>query len=431
MADDDKMDAIVVGAGPAGSAAALVMARAGLSVCLIERGTAPGSKNMTGGRLYSHALRRLLPDTWKEAPTERRVTREMITFLTPESAISLDFKSTRFDSNSSTVLRARLDPWLAEQAEAAGAMVASGVKVDDLLTKDGRVVGVRCGGDDMLADVVIIAEGANCLLPRKVGMRSKEISPHHVATGVKTTIELPRAVLENRFNLSGDEGAAQLFVGSLTAGLPGGGFLYTNQDTVSLGLVITAQGLMEKKIRPADLMESFKEHPAIATLIEGGRVVEYSAHLVPEGGIHMMPQITNDGILLTGDAAGLVLNLGYVVRGMDYALASGCMAAETVIEAKAKSDFTRAGLAGYERRLKESFVFKELEFYKNAPNFIETTPRMFGTYPGIIEGILGRMFLVNGETPPTHLVTTAWQELKGKVTPWQVATDGLKAVRAL
>jgi electron transfer flavoprotein-quinone oxidoreductase len=428
---EERMDAIVVGAGPAGSAAALTLARAGLEVLLVERGTSVGSKNMTGGRLYTHALQRLIPEYQKSAPLERRVTRELITFLTEQSAVSLDYSSTLLGANSYTVLRARFDPWLAEQVENAGAMVAPGVKVDDLLIENGRVVGIRCGEDEMYANVVIIAEGANSLLPRKAGLRTAEMKPNQMGTGVKSTIELPRQVIEDRFHLTGDAGACQLFVGSVTEGLPGGGFLYTNSESVSLGLVLTVESMLHHKVRPADLMENFKQHPAIAPLIEGGKVVEYSAHLVPEGGIAMMPQVTGDGVLVTGDAAGFVLNLGYTVRGMDFAIASGMHAAEAVIEAKAAGDFSKAGLAGYERRLKESFVLKELALYKDAPHFIESTPRMFGTYPALLESILGRLFTVTGTTQPVHFAKVAMAELKGKVSLWDLATDAWKGGRAL
>lgn len=428
---EERMDAIVVGAGPAGTAAALTMARAGMEVLVIERGTSVGSKNMTGGRLYTHALERLLPNFWEEAPVERRVTRELLTFMTDESAISIDFKSAAMGQNSYTVLRSRLDPWLAEQAENAGAMVATGVRVDDLILENGKVVGVKAGEDEMYANIVIIAEGANCLLPRKAGLRTREIDPKQMATAAKSVIELPPGVIEDRFNLAGNEGASQLFVGSVTQGLPGGGFLYTNRDCISLGLVINIAALQQKQVKTADLMERFKEHPAIAPLIDGGKVVEYSAHMVPEGGVNMMPQITGDGILVVGDAAGLVLNLGYVVRGMDFAIASGIHAAEAAMEAKEKGDFSRASLAGYEARLRDSFVLKELEHYKNAPHFLESTPRMFSTYPALLEGLMKRMFMVNGTTEPVHLMQAAMAEMKGKVSLWDLGMDAWKGMRTL
>ncbi len=121
---DDKFDAIVVGAGVAGSVAALVMARAGLDVLVIERGDSAGCKNMTGGRLYAHTLEAIIPGFAASAPVERKVTREKISFLTEESAVTLDFHREQPDvpqHASYTVLRNRLDPWLMEQAEQAGA----------------------------------------------------------------------------------------------------------------------------------------------------------------------------------------------------------------------------------------------------------------------------------------------------------------------
>lgn len=426
------MDAIVVGAGPAGSAAALRLAQAGLDVALIERGAAAGSKNMTGGRLYTHALEKLIPRFWEQAPVERRVTREILGFMTPETLVSFEVRSSRFGQNSYTVLRARFDPWLAEQAEAAGAMLATGVKVDELLIEDGRVVGVRAGEDEMYADVVIVAEGVNCLLPRKAGLRTEELDPRHVATGVKTTIELPEGVVADRFGLGPDEGAAMLMVGSVTDGLPGGGFLYTNRDSISLGLVITVAGLRERRTAPADLMERLKAHPAIAPLIAGGKVVEYSAHLVPEGGAHMMPALYRDGVLVAGDAAGFVLNLGYSVRGMDFAIASGMHAADAVIAAKEKGDFSKEALAGYEARLRDSFVLRELEHYRNAPHFIGTTPRLFSTYPALLEAFTTRMFTVEGTTEPVHLLPMLMQELKAAgVSLWGLGQDAWKGMNAL
>jgi electron transfer flavoprotein-quinone oxidoreductase len=426
---EERFDAIVVGAGPAGSTAAYCMAKAGLEVLLIERGSTSGAKNMTGGRLYGHSLHKIIPNFWEEAPVERRVVRETVTFLTEESAISLDVKSEKFNEFPSfTILRAQFDTWLAGKAEEAGAMLATGVRVDKLLMENGRCVGVLSGEDEMFANVVIAADGVNSLLVRKAGL-VEELSPKHVATGAKAVIELPKQVIEERFNLSEDTGAAQLYVGECTKGLQGGGFLYTNKNSVSLGLVITAEQFFHTEHRIIDLMEDFRMHPAVHPYIEGGKMVEYSGHLVPEGGLGMMPSLVNDGLLVVGDAAGLVLNTGWMVRGMDFAIASGEAAANSVIEAKKTGDYSKLGLSSYEKELESSFVLQDLKTYKRAPEFMEN-PRIFGLYPALVEEMMINLFAVRGE-PALPLRKSMMQTIKRQGGVVEIAKDVWKGVKAL
>ena len=303
---DDRFTAIIVGAGPAGSTAAYLLAKEGHEVLLVEKGASPGAKNMFGGRMYSHALNRIFPDFWEEAPVERPVSREIITFLDGDRSTSInvcDAAWSKAPYHSFTLLRAEFDAWLAAKAEDAGAMLACNICVDDLLYDNGRVVGIRAGEDDMFADVVIAADGVNSILAQKAGL-AKMFSPHQVATGVKQIIELPPETISRSFQLEGESGAAQLFVGECTKGMQGGGFLYTNKSSISLGLVVNTAALQKNQIRVPDLIEDFKANPAVAPLIEGGTVAEYSAHLIPEAGLAMMPQIFGDGILVAGDAAG-------------------------------------------------------------------------------------------------------------------------------
>lgn len=395
---EEKFDVIIVGAGLAGSIAGYILAQNDMEVLIIERGDTPGSKNMTGGRLYAHSLEKIIPGFAQEAPIERKVTKEMISMLTPNSSISLDFQSqlmTQEGKDSYTVLRAEFDAWLAEKAEEAGAIVASGVLVDDLLWRDGKVVGVIAGEDEMEADVVILADGVNSLLAQKAKLKP-ELKSDQVAVGVKEVIELPEKVIEDRFNLKPGEGAARLFAGECSKGKIGGGFLYTNKNSLSLGLVITVSEMVDSSIGVPEMMEEFKNHPLVQTLVEGGKTVEYSAHLVPEAGINMLPEIVADGVLVTGDAAGLVINVGYTIRGMDLAIASGELAAKAVIQAKEKNDFSKASLSVYETMLKDSFVFKDLQTYRKAPKFMENH-RMFNEYPGLAESVMVDLFTVTGE----------------------------------
>src|SRR5260221_6040175 len=145
MADEEKFDAVVVGAGPADSAAAITMAKAGLQVAMLERGARPGSKNVMGGILYNHYLEEIVGDAWKEAPLERPIIEERRWMMTPEAAIGLDYKNLRNKTrpHSYSVLRAKFDAWFAGQGEKAGPGVGPGALVDPPLGQQRRVPAVR------------------------------------------------------------------------------------------------------------------------------------------------------------------------------------------------------------------------------------------------------------------------------------------------
>jgi len=426
---ENDFDVIVVGAGPAGSVAAYCMASAGLNVLVVERGNFPGAKNLTGGRLYAHALEKIMPGFAKEAPVERPVTREVLTFLTESSAVSVDVASDKFRSTPSyTVLRAEFDPWLAGKAESAGASVVPGIRVDAPIIEGGKVVGVRCGDDYMGANVVIAADGVNSLIAQRAGLR-KELDPSDVATGVKCIIELPAGAVGERFNVGDDQGVARMFVGDCTKGLAGGGFLYTNKNSVALGLVVSAHELASSNYQLINLIESFRLHSQLAELLEGGTIVEYSAHLIPEGGLKMVGTPYSDGLLVVGDAAGLVLNSGYAVRGMDFAIASGQAAANAVISAAERSDFSGASLSRYADDLKNSFVMKDLETFKRVPEFL-TNHRVYADYPALVEELATSVFGVDG-TERVPLRKLAMGAVKSHGGVLGIGKDVWRGMRAL
>lgn len=425
-------DAIVVGAGLAGSTAAYLMAKAGLSVLVVERGDSAGSKNVTGGRLYGHSLEKIMPGFADEAPVERKVMKERITMMTPESAFTVDFAADKFAdpaSASYTVQRAEFDAWLSGKAEEAGCDVVCPAVVDDLLRdENGKVIGVVAGEDELTAEVVLLAEGVNGILAQKAGLK-KELNPHHVAVGVKEVVELGSGVINDRFNVSDGQGLCHMFAGSLSNNQVGGGFLYTNKDTVSIGMVMTVAGMCKSDKRLPDMMEEFRNSSPVRPFLEGGKIVEYSAHLVPEGGINMTPTLYADNVLVLGDTAGFCLNMGYTVRGMDYAIGSAECAAQTVIEAKERGDFSAATLSGYKTRLENSFVMKDMITHKHAPDFVEHTPNLFGEYPELIQNIMLQMFTVNG---PSQLMAKKVMPyvLKPKLL-FNLAKDGLRGARAI
>lgn len=427
---DEKFDAIVVGAGVAGAVAGYVMAKAGLDVLVIERGNSAGSKNMTGGRLYAHSLESIMPGFAEEAPVERKVTREKISFLTEESAVTLDFhgeKNTAATQDSYTVLRSRFDPWLMDKAEQAGAQFIPGVRVDSLIREGNKVTGVQAGDDVLEANIVILADGVNSLLGRSLGM-VPPTSAHHYAVGVKELISLPPAIIADRFNLSGNDGAAWLFAGSPSNGLMGGGFLYTNQDSISLGLVCGLGDIAHATKSVPQMLEDFKQHPTIRPLIAGGELLEYSAHMVPEGGLAMVPELVNDGVMIVGDAAGFCLNLGYTIRGMDLAIASAEAAAKTAIAAKERQDFSANSLMEYKRSLEQGCVMHELQHFRKIPALMEN-PRLFTQYPRMVADIMSEIFTVDGRpTPPMRKRIMPHVKRIGLMN---LLKDGIKGATAL
>lgn len=395
---EDRFDVIIVGGGLAGSAAAYTLAKAGAEVAVIERGPSCGSKNMTGGRLYGHSLKKLIPDFEQRAPLERRVTRERVSLMSATGATTVEFDSGSLggDKASYTVIRSKFDQWLASEAEAQGATYVCGIRVDDLIVRNGRVCGIIAGGDRLEADVVILADGVNSMLAQKIGLAGPT-NPHEVAVGLKEVIKLSEQQMKDRFGAYGEEGTAWLFAGDPTLGSIGGGFLYTNKDSVSLGIVATVGDVEYSETSVVAMLDRFKENRLIAPLIEGGELLEYSAHLVPEGGYDAMPELFGDGVLVAGDAAGMVLNLGYMVRGMDLAIEAGRQAANAVLYARRRGDYSRRTLSAYKTGLENSFVLQDMKLYRKAPQFMENR-RVFTRFPLMLEEIMRAMFTVDGES---------------------------------
>jgi electron transfer flavoprotein-quinone oxidoreductase len=385
-----------------------------MTVLVLERGDFSGSKNVTGGRIYLRPILPYLPDIWEKAPLERHVTKEIFTLMGNGNSTTFEFYSDRFNEApypSYTILRAKFDRWFADLVSERGGFVVPQKTVEDLIQENGKVIGVRTGDEEIGADCVVAADGILSFTAEKAGLR-KPFHPQHFALGFKEVIRLDSKTIEDRFRLGENEGAAQLFIGSLTRGMMGGGFLYTNRDSLSLGLVIGLHSLNEREPREEvyKLFDQFKERPEIQNLIRGGETVEYSSHLITEGGIHTMPRLYTDGMLVVGDAAGLGLNMLVTVRGMEYAMVSGILAARTIKKAKERNDFSASSLAEYERQLQESFIWKEMNTFKNSLTVLENE-RLFTKYPQALCDLFEKVMWVD-EHPKEGIYKTKMAELK-------------------
>ena len=303
-------------------------------------------------------------------------------------------------------------------------MLACGILIEDLIEENGKIVGVRAGDDEIYANVVIAADGVNSFIAQKAGLRD-DITAHIVGVSAKEVIELPKSVIEDRFNLTGDEGAARVLVGC-SDGVLGGGFLYTNTDSISLGVVLNPMETARNGKKIYEILQDLKMHPAIYSLIKDGTTVEYGAHLVPETGFHGIPKkLYRDGLVVVGDAAGLCMNTGTILRGIDLAIVSGVAAARAVIANEGKSNVG-------------PFYMEQLEFLQLLPtmrlyaNFHELlgNPRMVSTYPNMVNDMMKMMFSVDG-TLPKRMDKAMLGIVKNHVTFGQLAADGWKGFKAI
>ncbi len=395
--EENKIDVIVVGGGPAGISCAITIARAGKEVVLIERGKFSGSKNVFGGAIYAKPTREIFPDFEKSAPIERKTVEHKYAILGEEDSTVVSYKNKKEeDAVSYSVIRGKFDRWMAEEAKKEGVYLVEETVVRELIVEDGYVKGVRTELEDYFSDIVILADGVNSLLAKQIGLRG-ELSPEDVALSVKEVIKLSPELINERFHVNNDEGCIYQIFGGPMLGMLGLGFMYTNKDSVSIGLGVTLSELIEKGIRPYDLLENLKKHPEIAPLVKDGELAEYSAHLIPEGGFKKVPILFGAGVMVCGDAAMFVNNLHW--EGTNLAMISGKIAGETAVVALGKGDFSEHALSRYQEELENSFIMKDLRTYKDLMSGIQSrTSEFLGYYPKKINSFF-EMFTTTDSIP--------------------------------
>ncbi len=406
----EHFDVVVVGAGPAGSVCALELARAGKRVALLERGAYPGAKNMYGGVVYPRILDAIIPQWWESAPIERFITRRSTMVLSGDRALSVDYRTDAWGAapyNGVTTYRSRWDQWLADHAVAAGAELFVATTATGLLREGRRVVGVTTDRPDgeFTASNVVACDGVNSFLAREAGLY-EGFSPDHFTLGVKEVLGLDRADIDARCNVRDREGLDIEMIGA-TGDVAGGGFLYTNRDSIAVGVVLKLTSLSAAHERPEEILAKLKAHPSIEPYVRGGELLEYSAHLIPEGGYDAMPQLGMAGLLVTGDAASLTLAAGVWLEGVNFAMASGLAAARAIIASPPRA------LSTYRDLLAADFVLKDHKKYRHAPElifsrFVQTTQT------DVACDVAEAMYTVTNPTPKRGLGSIVWRTLRAR-----------------
>lgn len=391
-----EFDVLVVGAGPSGLAAAIRLKQISpdLSVCVVEKGSEVGAHILSGAVLEPRALDELLPD-WRDAPPAltTAVTEDHFFLLTESKAVKLPTPPQMNNHGNYVISLGNLCRWLGEKAEALGIEIYPGFAASETIIEDGRVQGVVAGvmgitregeegpnyqpGMELRATYTLFAEGCRGSLTKKLeaqfGLRDG-VQPQTYALGIKELWEIPkdRHVPGKVWHSLG---------WPLKSDTYGGAFLYMlGENLVSIGYVIGLD-YPNTWLSPFDEFQRFKTHPAVRTMLEGGKRISYGARALNEGGFQSIPKLVFPGGLLIGDCAGF-LNLPKI-KGTHTSMKSGMLAAEAVAAALA-SDAPADRLDAYPESLQASWIWDELRTVRNMrPGFAK-----WGMWGGLVNAAL-------------------------------------------
>lgn len=378
---DKQIDAIVIGAGPAGISAAITLRKYNKNVILLERGAYPGCKNMYGGAVYKKALEEVF--NIEKLPYERVINSHSWSFLNETGSFDITYNNDI--GHSFAIKRFDLENWMVNEAKKQGVYYIPSTVVKNLIIENNQVKGIETELEKFYAPIVIIADGVNSLLAKQIGLRKKYEAKNMILT-VKEAFKLDKKTIEERFNLEDNnlQGANKLYFGSDFGKLKPYdnlfmmAFLFSFKDTIMLGVGCNLEDLRKNKLNINFILEEVKKHPSIKKYIKGSKPLEYSAHLIPEGGYKHLANLTTNGAMIIGDAAGFVNSVH--IEGTNFAIISGKLAAQSAVEALDKKDFSKKQLNSYIKKLKNSFILKDLYSYRNVMEELQKRTNSISKY---------------------------------------------------
>src|SRR5690349_8125862 len=374
-----EVDAVIVGDGPAGLAAAYHLRKLNkdLSIAVLEKGKEIGAHIISGAVMDPRGINELMPD-WKEkgAPVEKPVDEDHVLYLTRSRKFGLPIVPAPLQNHGNSIISLnKFIRWFGEQVEQSGVDIFAGFAGADLLIEGDKVVGVRTGdegidkrgnkkgnfepGIDIRAKVSIMAEGSRGSLTKQLVKKfalDRDRNPQVYTVGVKEVWDVPKEKQTRGRVIH-------------TMGWPlrneefGGGFIYNMADgRVSIGLVVGLDYL-DPHLDPHQRFQEFKTHPYVSSILEGGSLYSYGAKTIPEGGYWALPQYYFNGGLIIGDSAGFLNSMR--LKGIHLAFKTGMLAAEAASEALAANDFSANKLKRFEELVENSWVKKELWKVRN------------------------------------------------------------------
>ena len=278
----ERFDVAIIGGGSAGLAALKQLSNLEKQAVLIDAGKTIGSKNVSGGILYSkkpkngkiYNVEDVYGDGFvSDAPLERLITKYILHATSKDKIFSIDLTSAhKYQANFGySVLLNKLNSWFAKEAAASaqkqGGGIIPGVHVKSITWHNDKTIVETDELDEFEVKAIIAADGVNSEIAEITGARNK-FTAEELYQGVKVVVKLPEEIMEQRFEIGPNEGAAHLFAGDITLNHIGGGFVYTNRDTLSAGAVYHYDSLIQKPDEPYTLVNAILNNPMVKEFIK-------------------------------------------------------------------------------------------------------------------------------------------------------------------